>query len=35
MAEIFPLQNAIDEVRRRFVEHRLRADAAAEWFPCA
>ncbi|MBX9717457.1 MAG: radical SAM protein [Microbacteriaceae bacterium] len=35
MAEIFPLQNAIDEVRRRFVELRLKADAAAEWFPCA
>lgn len=35
MAEIFPLKDAINEVRRRFVEHRLRAAAAAEWFPCS
>ena len=35
MAEIFPLKDAIDEVRRRFIEHRLRAAAAAEWFPCS
>jgi molybdenum cofactor biosynthesis enzyme MoaA len=35
MAEIFPLKDAIAEVRRRFVEHRLRAAAAAEWFPCS
>ncbi len=33
--ELFPLRNAIDEVRRRFVELRARADAAAQWFPCA
>lgn len=35
MAEIFPLKNAIDEVRRRFVEHRRQANATAEWFPCS
>ena len=33
--ELFPLRDAIDEVRRRFVEIRARADAAAQWFPCA
>jgi pyruvate-formate lyase-activating enzyme len=33
--ELFPLRDAIDEVRRRFVELRVRADAAAQWFPCA
>jgi len=33
--ELFPLRDAIDEVRRRFVELRARADAAAQWFPCA
>ena len=33
--ELFPLKDAIDEVRARFVEHRQRADAAASWFPCA
>ncbi len=33
--ELFPLQAAITEVRRRFVEHRVRATAAAQWFPCA
>ncbi|TFD76066.1 Rv1681 family radical SAM protein [Cryobacterium fucosi] len=33
--ELFPLKNAIDEVRARFVEHRQRANAAAAWFPCA
>lgn len=33
--EIFPLRPVIAEVRRRFVEHRARADAAAQWFPCA
>ena len=33
--EIFPLQAAIDEVRRRFVDIRAHADAAAQWFPCA
>ena len=32
---IFPLQDAIDEVRRRFVELRAQADTAAQWFPCA
>ncbi|MET3811853.1 radical SAM protein [Arthrobacter sp. UYEF3] len=34
-AEIFPLAQAIAEVRRRFSEYRARADAAAKWFPCA
>jgi pyruvate-formate lyase-activating enzyme len=33
--ELFPLKDAIDKVRARFVEHRQRADAAAAWFPCA
>jgi pyruvate-formate lyase-activating enzyme len=33
--ELFPLRDAITEVQRRFVEHRARADAAAQWFPCA
>jgi len=33
--DIFPLGDTIAEVRRRFVEHRARADAAAQWFPCA
>lgn len=33
--EIFPLKDAIDEVRTRFIAHRQRADAAAAWFPCA
>jgi len=33
--EMFPLRDAIAEVRRRFVEQRARADAAAQWFPCA
>ena len=33
--ELFPLRAAIDEVKRRFVAHRARADAAAQWFPCA
>jgi uncharacterized Fe-S cluster-containing radical SAM superfamily protein len=33
--EIFPLSPVIAEVRRRFVEHRARANAAAQWFPCA
>jgi hypothetical protein len=33
--EIFPLQDAIDRVRRLFVEQRARATAAAQWFPCA
>lgn len=33
--ELFPLRDAIEEVRRRFVELRARADAAAQWFPCA
>ena len=33
--DIFALSGAITEVRRRFVEHRSRADAAAQWFPCA
>ena len=33
--DIFPLEAAIGEVRRRFVEYRRRTDAAAAWFPCA
>jgi pyruvate-formate lyase-activating enzyme len=33
--EIFPLQDAITEVRHRFAEHRAQAIAAAQWFPCA
>lgn len=33
--DLFPLKDAIDEVRARFVEHRQRANAAAAWFPCA
>jgi pyruvate-formate lyase-activating enzyme len=33
--ELFPLRAAITEVRRRFVEHRTQAAAAAQWFPCA
>ncbi len=33
--ELFPLQVAIREIRRRFAEHRNRAAAAAQWFPCA
>jgi MoaA/NifB/PqqE/SkfB family radical SAM enzyme len=33
--ELFPLADAIDEVTRRFTAHRARADAAAQWFPCA
>lgn len=33
--ELFPLRGAIDEVTRRFVAHRAKADAAAQWFPCA
>lgn len=33
--DLFPLADAIDEVRQRFIEHRVRANAAAEWFPCA
>lgn len=32
---IFPLQTAIAEVRRRFVRHRADTIAAAQWFPCA
>jgi pyruvate-formate lyase-activating enzyme len=33
--DLFPLAAAITEVRTRFVEHRARATAAAQWFPCA
>ncbi len=33
--DIFPLEAAIGEVRRRFVAYRQKADAAAAWFPCA
>jgi len=32
---LFPLASAIAEVRRLFAEHRARATAAAQWFPCA
>ncbi len=32
---IFPLREAITEVRRRFTEYRARENAAAQWFPCA
>ena len=34
-AKIFPLSEAIAEVRRRFSDYRARANAAAQWFPCA
>ena len=33
--ELFPLSDAVGEVRRLFAEQRDRADAAAQWFPCA
>jgi hypothetical protein len=33
--DIFPLADAITEVRRRFTEMRARSTAAAQWFPCA
>lgn len=33
--EIFPLDRAIAEIRRRFVEHRRAALASAQQFPCA
>ncbi len=33
--ELFPLQAAITEVRRRFTEQRARATTAAQWFPCS
>jgi len=33
--EIFPLRDAINEVRRQFVRMRADADTAAQWFPCA
>jgi uncharacterized Fe-S cluster-containing radical SAM superfamily protein len=32
---LFPLAEAIDEVRRRFVEMRTNATASAQFFPCA
>lgn len=32
---LFPLRDAIEETRRLFAHHRARADAAAQWFPCA
>jgi hypothetical protein len=31
--DLFPLTDAIGEVRRRFAEHRARATASAQWFP--
>ncbi|WP_229662276.1 Rv1681 family radical SAM protein [Agromyces bauzanensis] len=34
-AEIFPLADAIADVRERFIRHREAADRAAEWFPCS
>jgi len=33
--EIFPLADAIADVRERFIRHREAADRAAEWFPCS
>lgn len=33
--ELFPLGDAIAEVKRRFVEHRRTANATAQQFPCA
>jgi uncharacterized Fe-S cluster-containing radical SAM superfamily protein len=33
--DIFPLADALTEVRRRFTEMRARSAAAAQWFPCA
>ncbi len=33
--DIFPLREAISGVQRRFIEYRARANAAAQWFPCA
>jgi hypothetical protein len=33
--DIFPLAAAIAEVRQRFTGIRARANAAAQWFPCA
>lgn len=33
--EVFPLRDAIAATTRLFVLHRTRADAAAQWFPCA
>jgi pyruvate-formate lyase-activating enzyme len=33
--DLFPLAAAIAEIRTRFIEHRARASAAAQWFPCA
>jgi MoaA/NifB/PqqE/SkfB family radical SAM enzyme len=33
--DIFPLQDAINEVLRRFTELRARSTATAQWFPCA
>lgn len=32
---LFLLADVIAEVERRFVAHRSKADAAAQWFPCA
>ena len=33
--EIFPLADAIQDVRTRFVRYRQDIDAAADWFPCS
>jgi hypothetical protein len=33
--EIFPLADALAEVRRRFTRYRQATDAAAQRFPCA
>lgn len=34
-AEIFPLADAISDVRERFIRQRAPADQAADWFPCS
>ncbi len=33
--DIFPLQDAISQVRDQFSAYRANAVAAAQWFPCA
>ena len=33
--QIFPLADAIAEVRDRFIRYRQEIDAAADWFPCS
>lgn len=34
-SHLFPLADAIAEVRRRYALQRTRADDAARWFACA